>query len=115
MFPGEVVQELREAVALLSASLDASQLDGDTAVQLVAEIALTENMLAYVKAAAAARVAETKAFRKEGHRSAAHHLAAVSGTTIAEAERRVETAQRLQALPATAAAQQRGDLSATKA
>src|SRR5439155_439877 len=67
------------------------------------------------KAEAARRVSETYVYRHGGHRSAAHHLAAVSGSSVGAAKAELQAAERLKALPATAAAQREGKLSPEKA
>ena len=60
----------------------------------------------------AARVAETDAWREgSADRSAAHWLARRTGISIAEAKAKLETAERLEDLPATAEAYRAGRLS----
>jgi Domain of unknown function (DUF222) len=69
-------------------------------------------MAATVKSHAAARVAETEAWKRDGDRSAAHQLARTTGTTVGQAREALDSARRLQDRPATDAAARRGELSA---
>jgi hypothetical protein len=77
----------------------------------VEEASAIEKMAATVKALAAARVARTDLWRRGGDRSAAHELARRTGTTVGQAAQALETGKRLDALPETAAAARRGELS----
>ncbi len=79
------------------------------------EASAIEKMAATVKALAAARVARTDVWRRRGDRSAAHELARRTGTSVGQAAQALETGRRLSALPETAAAARRGELSAQQA
>ena len=72
-------------------------------------------MAATVKSLAAARLAETGSWRVEGDRSAAHQLARRTGTSVVQAASAIDTARRLESLPAIASAARRGELSAEQA
>ena len=108
----ERLSELREALQGYSASFDPALLSGADAAVVVGEAATIEAVAANLKAAAAARLAETGAWRAEGHRSAAHHLARTTGTSVGSAAESLGTARKLKALPRVAAAARRGELSA---
>ena len=72
-------------------------------------------MAATLKGMAAARVAETEAWRAGGDRSAAHHLAQTTGTSVGQAADAIETARGLERLPDAAALARRGELSPQQA
>ena len=63
----------------------------------------------------ARRVADASTWQREGYRSAAEQLAAVSGSSVSAARSALETSQEVKALPATAAAMRAGQLSPAKA
>ena len=110
--------EVRNAVAVLEASaraLEPWRLDSCDAVALVEVAAHGERVCAAIKGFAARRVDETKAWRDEGHRSAAHWVAETTGATVGAATRTLETARALEALPATEEAFRAGKLSETQA
>lgn len=81
------------------------------AADVVEDAAAIKNMAATIEALAAARVAETEVWKRNGDRSAAHQLARTTGTSICEAQETLKAARRLQGLPATADAARRGELS----
>src|SRR5438874_4446567 len=115
VFGHEEMRTIRETVKHFAAGFDADLLTGEQAATVLKDAAAAQNMLAAVKAAAAARVSDTFVYRHGGHRSAAHHLAAVSGSSVGAAKTELDAAERLKALPATAAAQRAGKLSPEKA
>lgn len=102
---------MRAAVSRFAAGFDPALISAADAERIVVDAAAVENMLATVKALAAARVAETELWRGRGDASAAHHLARTSGTSVAKARQALEAAGRLSTLPAVAAAARRGELS----
>lgn len=95
-----------------AARFDARRLGADDAARAVKDAAAIEKMAAAVKSLAAARVAETNVWKREGDRSAAHHLARLTGTPVGPARDALECARRLRELPAVEAAARRGELSA---
>ena len=110
-------EEVRCSVHRLEAvahELDAWCLDGPDAVALLELAARAERICASIKAYAARRVEETKVWRKEGHRTAAHWVAEATGETVGAAARTLETARALEYLPDTDAAFRAGELSATQ-
>jgi hypothetical protein len=106
------IAELRESLAGYAAGFDASLLSAEQAEAVMEQASRIEKTAAYLKAMAAARVAETGSWRTDGDRSAAHHLARRTGTTVVQAACVIETARRLDSLPETSAAARRGELSA---
>jgi Domain of unknown function (DUF222) len=111
-------EQIRTAVGALDAvsrGLEPWRLDGTDAAGLVELAARGERICASIKALAARRVDETKVWRQGGHRSAAHWVAETTGETVGTAERTLETARALDALPATANAFRAGELSETQA
>src|SRR5205823_1990709 len=103
--------ELREFVA----ALEPETLPAEAAVGLVDTFATIEKLGAAGKALAARRVAESNLWRGVGERSAAHWLARRSGTSIGSAMATLETAQRLDDLPALDGALRAGELSPVQA
>jgi Domain of unknown function (DUF222) len=74
-----------------------------------------ERCAAAAKTLLAERVEQSRVWAKEGHRSAAEHLARESGGSVGAARAGLETSKRLRALPATEAALRRGELSQVQA
>ncbi len=105
------IAELRESLGSYAAGFDAALLSAEQAEVVVEEASRIEKTAACLKALAAARVAETGLWRGEGDRSAAHHLARRTGTTVVQAAVAIDTARRLDSLPQTSAAARRGELS----
>jgi len=107
--------ELRDSMRRYAAGFDAALLSAEDAGLAVVEAAAIERMAATVKGMAAARSAETGAWRAAGERSAAHHLARTTGTSVGQASEVIQTAQRLAKLPQVADAARAGALSAQQA
>jgi hypothetical protein len=111
----ERLGQLREAMGRYASGFDAALLSAEQAEQAVAETAAIEKMAATLKGLAAARVARAGAWNDAGDRSAAHHLARTTGTSVSQASEVIETARRLEKLPAVAAAARAGELSPQQA
>ena len=111
----ERLGQLREAVTRYSSSFDASLLSCEDAAVAVADAAAIEAMAATLKGLAAARAAAGRVWESAGDRSAAHHLARTTGTSVSQAAEVIETARRLEGLPVAAAAARSGELSAQQA
>src|ERR1041385_6466783 len=105
MFKTAELHEIHERLGSFAARFDADLLQGTDAAAVVKQAAAIENMAVSIKAEAARRVAATHAHRRDGHRSAAHHLAHESGIGVGKAKQQLDTAEKLKALPATAEAQ----------
>ncbi len=112
---GVGIAELRESLSEYAARFDAAVLSAAQAAEVVEQASRIEKMAATVKGLAAARVADVGSWRTDGDRSAAHQLARRTGTSVVQAAAAIDTARRLEALPATSAAARRGELSAEQA
>jgi hypothetical protein len=111
----ERLWELRQGLSRLAAGFDPRLLSADDAARVVADASAIEKIAAALKALAATRVAESGRWRREGARSAAHHLARTTGTSVAKAAEALETARRMRSLPEVSAAVRCGELSAEQA
>ena len=111
----ETVLELREAMARYAAGFDPALLTGTDASVVVSAAAAIKNMAASIEARAAARAEDCGAWARSGDRSPAHHLARVTGTTVGQAMQAMETARKLEALPAAKKAAEEGRLSSQQA
>ena len=105
------LDELEVGVRVYAQDFDPSTLDGPAALHAMRQWSKIEKLAAAAKARAAKRVEDTNAFRRDGHRSAAHQLASETGTSVREAERAVDTARKLEQLPAVSDAARNGELS----
>lgn len=105
----------RDSMSEYARGFDASLLSGADAAAVVSFAGRIERMAATVKGLAAARSAEAGIWRDAGDRSAAHHLARTSGTSVGQAADVLETARRLAGLSDVAAAARAGALSAQHA
>jgi hypothetical protein len=107
-----VAAELRNGLATWVADLEPGVFGGDDAHRLLDVMSDVKRLAGAAETLLAARVAETDAWRDDGaDRSAAHWLARRCGIPIAEAKAKLETAERLSELPATAEAFRSGRLS----
>src|SRR5437763_4554555 len=103
--------ELREFVA----ALEPETLPAEAAAGLVDSFATIEKLGAAGKALAARRVADSNLWRGAGERSGAHWLARRAGSSVGAAMSTLETARRLDELPAVDAAMRAGELSSVQA
>jgi len=113
-----VLEEVRSSVDALEAiarELDPLRFDGQDAAALLATFARGERVCAAAKSLLARRIEETKVWREDGHRSAAHWVADATGETVGAAVRTLETARALEQLPETDAAFRAGTLSEAQA
>src|SRR5437764_2165043 len=99
-------------MAECAAAFDPALIDMLDITRVVEDAAAIEKMAAAMKAQAAAKLADTELWRRDGDRSPAHHLARMTGTSVGSAGDTLETARRLAELPAVAEAARRGELSA---
>ena len=109
------IGDLRQQVGAYAAAFDPSACTVEQCREVVEQAAAIERMAATVKARAAARVAGSGSWRAEGARSAAHDLAAKTGTTVGAARETLETGAALAELSVLAKAASRGELSMTQA
>ena len=110
--------EVRGAVDALkevARDLDPLCVDGHGATALFDVVTEGERVCAAMKALLARRIDETKVWREDGHRDAAHWVADATGETVGAAARTLETARALDQLPDTDAAFRAGKLSGTQA
>lgn len=106
------IAESERGLAAWVVELEPGVYSGDDARALLDVVSRVKRLASAAETLLAARVAETKAWREGSNdRSAAHWLARRSGITIAEARAKLETAEKLDDLPATAEALRAGRLS----
>ncbi len=105
-----ISRELRSALA----DLDPERLDGADAARLLDVFADLEKLASGGKLLAARRVESSNVWRRDGHRSAAAHLAQATGTALGPAIATLEAARHLGSLPATDEALRNGKLSETQ-
>ncbi len=113
-----MLQALREAKEALSGAAGAFDpaLHPATDCQRIVEVAsAVERIAASVKTLAAARVAETDLWRRNGARSAAHDLAKRTGVGVGAARDALRTGEQLRDLPIASAAARAGELSPQQA
>jgi len=106
--------ELRRGMRAYATRFDAGRISAADAARVVEDAAAIENMAAFVKALAAARVAKTEVWKQDGDRTPAHQLARTTGVSVGQAREMLATARRLQDLPTTAAEALSGALSASQ-
>jgi hypothetical protein len=97
------------------AGLDPERLTGPDADRLLDRFAEVERLAAAGKLLAARRVESSNSWRRGGHRTAAAHVAQVTGTGLGPAINTLKTARRLGSLPATDKAVRDGALSEEQA
>lgn len=105
----------RVAVDTLAGEFDATALSGEDAVRSVDELGAIRRVIDGLFAKAAKRVADTRAHAKRGAGNAAGFVGSRSGGTASETRAAIETATKLEQLPATDAAVKAGKLSAREA
>ncbi|HET7488826.1 MAG TPA: DUF222 domain-containing protein [Acidimicrobiales bacterium] len=115
MFGVAEIQELRTAVARFAGGFDPALVSPADAQSIVEEAAAAEHMLATVRALAAKRLADSEVWRRQGERSAAHHLARACGTSVGKARAALQTAGQLGRLPGLEAAARQGEVSPDQA
>jgi 5-methylcytosine-specific restriction endonuclease McrA len=111
-------EKARKAALLLgevTAELDADVLDVEGAKKLVDLFTRCERLSVAGRGVAARRVAAAINWKRAGHRNAAEWLASTTGASVGAASRELETARRLEELPATAEAFRSGELSEAQA
>lgn len=112
-----LLDDIRKAIDIVRPhvrDLDPARCSTDDAAKVVALFAEVERIGAAGKLLFAPRAAEGRVWKEAGHRSAASWLAQLSGGSAGEAMALLETAERLSALPDTADAVRRGELSAAQ-
>ena len=105
------LRRVRGAMADYAGGFDAAAVSAAAAGEIVGDAAAIEKMAATVKSLAAARVAQTRLWERDGDLSPAHALARRTGTSVGRAKAAIRTAARLGSQPRLAEAARRGDLS----
>ena len=111
----EQVRGAIDSLEQMARALEPACLEGADAAALVELAGRGKRVCAAIETLAAGRVADSGAWRADGHRSAAHWVAETTGETVGAASQTLETARRLGALPDTSAAFRGGALSETQA
>jgi hypothetical protein len=96
-------------------SLDVAALDAPLAVRATKLFGRIESIGAAGRGRTGRRIDETNAWQRAGHRSAAHAVAAMTGTSVGQATSSLQTAERLEHLGRTAEAFAKGRLSPAQA
>jgi hypothetical protein len=99
--------QLQDSMGPFAAAFDAALFSVEDGWVVVAEATAIERMDATVKG----RAAGGATWKAAGEQSPAHHLARATGTSVSTASEVLETAQRLEAMSALAAAARAGELS----
>jgi hypothetical protein len=108
------VGELRDQTHELVRSVEPDLLSSSDAARLYAELCAVGRLVDAAKTLVASRAAESEKWKALSLRSAAHWLAQVEGTWVADAERRIDTSKNLGELDATRAALAAGELSSAQ-
>ena len=106
---------IASALRAVVAGFEPAGLDGEAAIRALELFGEMERLVAAGKALAARQVEVTRAWQSRGARSAAHLVAATCGSSVRSAVETLETARRLDDLPATAEALRSGRLSVAQA
>ena len=109
-----ILEQLRDVAGDLRSvlsDLEPERLSGADADRLLKVFAEIEKLASGGKLLAARRVETSNAWRRKGHRSAAAHVAEVTGTGLGQAINSLATARQLGSLPATEDALRKGRLS----
>jgi hypothetical protein len=109
------IASVRADVARVTRDFAPERLSAAQAVELVEQLGVVRNLIDGMLAKAAKRVDDTRAHRGTGDRDAAALCGRLTGTVVRDQRRAIETAVKLEALPATDAAVRDGRLSARKA
>lgn len=106
---------LSKAIAAFAAGFDADSLSLSEAGTVMRICGRMESSISSIKALAAARHAESNAWRNEGFRSPSDQLAAQTGMSPSKARRLLDTGRRMAGQPEVARAALAGELSAEQA
>src|SRR5690348_18419050 len=109
------VREVGAAVAELARTLEPDAVALPDVLPMWEAFDRIERSAATAKLLLTARVDESRAAQRSGHRDTAELLAKKAGTSTGAARRQLETARKLRELPATGEALRNGDLSADQA
>jgi hypothetical protein len=115
---GVVIEELTRAEEVIRAAVegfDPATYDGDAARRLARLFGSIEKVAAAGRTLAWSRVESSGAWRTSGARSAAHEMAAETGSSVGQAMQALRAAEQLASLEQTAAAFRSGQLSVAQA
>jgi hypothetical protein len=111
----ERLTRIVEQLEAEATSLDVAALDARLAVRATKLFGRIESIGAAGRGRTGRRIDETNAWQRAGHRSAAHAVAAMTGTSVGQATSSLQTAERLEHLGRTAEAFAKGRLSPAQA
>ena len=97
----ETLEDVHELLAFVVSDFEAGALDGEDAAVGVSLFDSIEKLAAAGKALCAARVADTRHWRRAGDRTPAHWLARTTGCSMGEALSATQVPERLRHLPET--------------
>jgi hypothetical protein len=106
----DVGREIRDIVSWIRRE----RVEPDEAASLLTELGRIENICASARVLLSGVIAESKVWQQNGDRSAAHWVARTTQATVSRAAESLETAKRLEELPRTAEAFQKGTVSETQ-
>jgi Domain of unknown function (DUF222) len=109
------LRSVRAALEAAARDFDPSSCSGQDAIAFVAELGVIRRLTDGIIAKSLKRVEDTAAYVRPGDRNAAELCTRLVGVGSGEAKRAIETAAKLEALPATDAAVRAGQLSARQA
>ncbi len=110
----QTLKRMADDLRSVLSDLEPERLSGPDAARLLEVFAQIEKLAAGGKLLSARRVESSNIWRKQGHRSAAAHIAEASGTGLGPAINALEAARQLGALPVTEEAVRNGRLSETQ-
>lgn len=105
------VQEASKRIA----DLEFDEYSGDDATKLVAKLRRHRAIVDAAISRGVLRVDHTRSYEKSGHRNTASQQAATGGIARSQAQNEIDTAKKLEALPATSQAFRNGEISSTQA
>ena len=111
----DAIARLKSELKTLAADFDPDVVEARSAAVLVEDFAEMERLCAALKGQAAKRMANSGVWRNSAERSPAHWLAKRTGTSVGDAVKVIETAERLGDLPAVEQAVRSGALSEVQA
>jgi uncharacterized protein DUF222 len=111
----ERLQDALTAAKAAADDVDLGRVSGPDAAALVVMLTEAERVLAAVRTLASRRLEKSKAWQKDGHRTAAEWVAAKTGTLVGQAIGVLETGRQLEELPLTRDAFRSGRLSEIQA
>jgi len=115
MFVAPATELIEAELRSLVEGLEPGRLTTADASALLERVIAVERLCAAARVLLAPRAAESDVWRDAGERSAAGWLARASGTTVADAQRTIDTGQRVADLAATERALRAGEFSVGQA